>query len=509
MIRSILFLTAKAAPVSHWMQCTVVGVLKAGTVFSGLLFMGLLFIGPVVAQDSRTVDPNPPAYEVVVNPLPTALDEYVAKPDPSYRYEIVRRVELPNGTAWVIDLVSQTWLTPAEVNRTEWRHWLTIFRPKNCQSDTAMIFVAGGSNEKPAPETAEPQIVAIAQATHSVVAELKMVPNQPLIFHDDGQPRVEDDLIAYTWDQFLKTGDAKWPAQLPMTKSVVRAMDTVQTVLAQDEKTLAVEKFVVTGGSKRGWTTWLTASVDPRVVAIAPIVIDVLNVDVSMRHHFATYGFWAPAIDDYVHHKIMERRSVQNYPKLLQLVDPFAYRDRLQMPKCVINATGDQFFCPDSSQFYFDQLPGENHLCYVPNSEHSLKETNALDSLIAFHYSVVHQVERPKLEWESQGPGQWTIRCQPLAPGQSLRHMTLWQTENATSRDFRVDTIGRSYKSQRLEADANGIYHVQLPIPSKGWTASFVQAEFDIGAPTPLRVSTPVTILPLDLPHHDKPMGSN
>lgn len=461
------------------------------------------------AQEPSTADRDIPPYQVLVNQLPTALDEYVAQPDSAYRYEIVRRVEMPNGTAWVIDLVSQNWLTTNEVDRTEWRHWLTIFRPRNCQSDTAMMFVTGSSNEKPAPDAVEPRIVAIATATGSVVAELKMVPNQPLIFHNDGQPRVEDDLIAYTWDQFLKTGDVKWPAQLPMTKSVVRAMDTVQTVLTQDEKTLSVEKFVVTGASKRGWTTWLTASVDPRVVAIAPIVIDVLNVDVSMQHHYASYGFWAPAIDDYVHHKIMERRGSQNYPKLLQLVDPFAYRDRLQMPKCVINATGDQFFCPDSSQFYFDQLPGENHLCYVPNSEHSLKETNALDSLIAFHYSVVHQVERPKLEWEHHAAGHWTIRCRDLAPGHSLKNVTLWQTHNPSARDFRVDTIGRNYTSRELEADANGVYTVQLATPDSGWTAAFIQAEFDIGAPTPLRISTPVTILPLELPHGDKPIGEN
>lgn len=461
------------------------------------------------AQEPSTTGRDVPPYQVLVNQLPTALDEYVAKPDSAYRYEVIRRVELPNGTAWVIDLVSQTWLTTNEVNRTEWRHWLTIFRPRNCQSDTAMVFVTGGSNEKPAPDVVEPRIVAIATATGSVVAELKMVPNQPLIFHNDGQPRVEDDLIAYTWDQFLKTGDIKWPAQLPMTKSVVRAMDTVQTVLAQDEKALAVEKFVVTGASKRGWTTWLTASVDPRVVAIAPIVIDVLNVDVSMQHHFASYGFWAPAIDDYVHHKIMERRGSPNYPKLLQLVDPFAYRDRLQMPKCVINATGDQFFCPDSSQFYFDQLPGENHLCYVPNSEHSLQETNALDSLIAFHYSVVHQVERPKLVWEHHTAGQWTVRCRELAPGHSLKNVSLWQTHNPSARDFRVDTIGRNYTSQKLEADANGVYQFQLATPDSGWTAAFVQAEFDIGAPTLLRISTPVTILPVELPHSDKPIGEN
>ena len=42
-----------------------------------------------------------------------------------------------------------------------------------------------------------------------------------------------------------------------------------------------VDKFVVSGGSKRGWTTWTTAAVDRRVVAIMPAVIDLLNLEKS------------------------------------------------------------------------------------------------------------------------------------------------------------------------------------------------------------------------------------
>src|SRR5262249_28314929 len=142
------------------------------------------------------------------------------------------------------------------------------------------------------PRSADPLALRIAEATNSVVAELKMVPNQPLVFHNDGVGRKEDDLIGYTWDQYLKTGDETWPARLPMTKSAVRAMDCVQELLASERGgKLKIDKFVVAGGSKRGWTTWCTAAVDRRVAAAIPMVIDVVNVPVSMQHHVAAYGF--------------------------------------------------------------------------------------------------------------------------------------------------------------------------------------------------------------------------
>ncbi len=152
-------------------------------------------------------------------------------------------------------------------------------------------------------------LARVAQATGSVVAELGMIPNQPLVFHGDGVSRSEDDLVAYTWDQYLKTGDELWPARLPMVKAVVRAMDTIQAVFEQKGEGLRINESGSGGRTKRGWTTWMTAAVDPRVVAIVPIVIDVLNVEVSMEHHYAAYGFWAPAVGDYVHHHIPQRRK--------------------------------------------------------------------------------------------------------------------------------------------------------------------------------------------------------
>jgi len=225
----------------------------------------------------------------------TPLDDYVAKPDSSYEYSVVRTIDHPLGKVYIIDMKSQTWRSEKEVDRTLWQHWLTVTVPNNVAFDTALLWINGGSNKRSAPSGPEGMFVEIALQSKTVVADLKMVPNQPLIFPDDpGNERHEDAIIAYTFDKFLKTEDPTWPLLLPMVKSAVRAMDTIQSHVAKTtEGKRKINHFVVSGGSKRGWTTWLTAAVDKRVRAIAPIVIDVLNMGPQMKHHFAAYGFYS------------------------------------------------------------------------------------------------------------------------------------------------------------------------------------------------------------------------
>lgn len=452
---------------------------------------------PVVRQSGPIT-----TVEVPPNEGDTALDRYVHAKDDSYKWQMISRTDTPLGTQFILELTSQTWLRPDEVDRPLWKHWLLVAVPNNAKSNKAFLFISGGKNGGDPPKSIDGRVVRVALETNTVAAEIKMVPNQPLIFHNDGVPRSEDDLIGYTWDHFLKTGDERWPARLPMVKSVVRAMDAIEEFMASETGGgRKVNEFVVAGGSKRGWTTWMTAAVDKRVVAIMPIVIDVLNLDISMRNHFASYGFWAPAVGDYVNHKIMHRRETDRYVDLLRIEDPYSYRNRFTLPKCIINATGDQFFCPDSSQFYFDDLPGEKQLCYVPNADHSLDGSNALDTLIAFHHCIVNDVERPKFSWSFAGDRTIRVRCE-TKPSRVL----LWHAHNEKSRDFRVEEVGKVYQSKDLQDKGDGVYDVELEEPASGWSAYFVQCEFDVGATKPLRYTTGVRILPEERPHVDKPI---
>jgi PhoPQ-activated pathogenicity-related protein len=427
----------------------------------------------------------------------TPLDDYVAKRDATYGWKLVSATPGDGFTTYVLDLKSQSWRAAPEVDRSVWQHWLTIVKPDVVKHDVAFLRIGGGANGGAPPTKAAPQYVRMAKVTNSVVIDLGMVPNQPITFNGDGKPRKEDDLIAYGHVKFMDTGDPTWLPRLPMVNSAVRAMDAATEFLASEQGgKVALKKFVVSGGSKRGWTTWLTGAVDARVLAIIPIVIDVVNVRACKMNHYAAYGFWAQAVGDYTRHGIHERFDTPQYEALLRIVDPYFYRDRLTMPKFVINSSGDQYFPPDSSKFYYDDLPGEKYLRYVPNTNHSLSGSDVAESILAFYQALLEQKPMPKYSWKIHPDGSIHVQTKDKP-----REVVMWQATNPKARDFRLQTIGQAYKKTRLEHQGNGEYVARVTAPEKGWTAFYAELTYDGPGQAPYKFSTQVQILPDVLPH--------
>ena len=431
---------------------------------------------------------------VTAAPQKTALDRYVAQPDPAYLYSLVRTLPVQGATVYLLRMTSQKWLTKKEVNRPEWQHWMTIVKPARVKHSTGLLYIGAGNNDgrPPAPRR---ELIGTALATQSVVAEIGMVPNQPLVFADEKRQRSEDAIIAYSWDKFLKTGDEKWPLRLPMTKAAVRGLDTVTSFMKSEAGGwVKVDRFVVTGASKRGWTTWSTAAVDPRVVAIIPIVIDMLNVEPSFKHHRAAYGFYAPAVHDYTEIRIMDWLDKPAFAKLKRIEDPFEYRDRLTMSKFILNSAADQFFLPDSWKFYWKDLKGSKHLRYVPNTGHSLHDSDAIESLVAYYHAILNKTPLPRYEWVVEKNGALIVRT-PDKPSA----VRVWRATNPKARDFRIDQTGPIWKSTALRPSADGVYHAAAVRPPKGWTASFIELTFP-GKVKPFKFTTGIVVLPVTLP---------
>ena len=436
--------------------------------------------------------------------LASALYEYTHTPDLEYTYTTPTPSLDPyyNSTVYWTEMTSGAWRTAAEVgeNSRLWKHMVGIVRPSVIRSNTALLVVTGGDTGSVPEEYVSGLLLPFSVSSGSVTAVIGAVPNEPLEFNGDGLQRSEDEIIAYSYSQYKLTGDTTWPALFPMVRAAIRAMDTIQQHM-MDVAGVSIDHFVVVGASKRGWTTWLTGASDARVSGIAPMVINIPNMKPQLEHHYACYGDYSTAIQDYWDNNVFKAPPIFNTlmeGKLLQLVDPYSYRSVLTMPKLLINSTGDQFFLPDATQFYFDDLSGDKYIYNAPNTEHGLDDPDTttfspyspldrgvVESLYSFYSSVVRGVSRPQISWQFDPQNAGRIIVDTNVKPKSVR---LWQATNPEGRDFRLnpENITRpisvtnrasEWTSIPVTSDTNQ-YVAQVSAPATGWTAYYVEAAF-------------------------------
>ena len=405
----------------------------------------------------------------------SALADYIKKPDPAYVYHERGRKRWEGGTDILVDLTSQQWRTATEVDRPAWTHHLLVSVPDDVKGGTAMLVVGGYSNTDAPPTEADADWRKLAKDTHTIVAELRYVPNQPLTFSDAKGPLSENDIQNYGRRKFMLTGDTSWLVSLPTTKSAVRAMDALQELAAKGVFGVQtrVRDFVVSGRSKRGMTTWLVGSHDSRVVAIIPIVANFLNLPEFLRMQKEWLG--AEVTADF-RVEAMKPEARPRAAEVLRIEDPFIYRARLTMPKLIINATGDRMQPPVSSQQYFAGLPGEKHLRFVANAPHSHEGSDWLETLRAFYADILAGKARPNLEWKNPAPG--VIEA---TTDQPVVEVLLWQATNPQGRDFRFEKVGKIWHSEIVRAATGKIFTAHVAAPAKGSTAYYLEFVYPPG----------------------------
>ncbi len=423
---------------------------------------------------------------LITRPAPAGdvLADYVTKADSSYdwskrsegRYRDVSYVELI--------LTSQTW------RDIEWRHQLYIIRPDKLNPDSrhALLLIYKGKwrsrLERPPVDERLPSNVElfrqIANRMQTPVAIVRQVPYQPMF---DGM--TEDTIIAHTFDQFLQTGDSSWPLLLPMVKASVRAMDAVQDFAAQ-QWAIEIDTFTVTGASKRGWTAWLTAAADARVTAVAPMAFDVLDIKSQLNHQKAVWGDLSSELSDYGDLDLPDRLSSDAGRALLEIVDPYSYRERMTQPKLIIVGTNDPYWPLDALNLYWDDLLGPKYVLYVPNNVHSLDDYRRLiASVNALHRHATNGEALPQL----------TSRCN--APAERLILRAWSDTKPSKIRAWTATSPTRDFRNARWKSTpirrTGDVYVFGLERPQSGYMAVFGELWFGDGR-TAYSLSTNVCI---------------
>ncbi len=109
--------------------------------------------------------------------------------------------------------------------------------------------------------------------------------------------------------------------------------------------------------------------------------------------------------------------------------------DRLTEPKFIVNAAGDQFFLPDSSRFYYDKLQGEKLIRYIPNADHGLKNSDAVESIAAYYQLISTGKPRPEYTWTFLGMDRSSDQQAIKRDGPSF----VMASSQCTARDFRYE----------------------------------------------------------------------
>src|SRR5580704_6748717 len=76
----------------------------------------------------------------------TALQDFINAPDPTFAWSDVNTITGPGYTADVLNMTSQTWLTPSQVTTPVWQNYVTVIRPSVVTSHEALLYIDGGSN---------------------------------------------------------------------------------------------------------------------------------------------------------------------------------------------------------------------------------------------------------------------------------------------------------------------------------------------------------------------------
>jgi PhoPQ-activated pathogenicity-related protein len=417
----------------------------------------------------------PAVFLVACCPARADLDSYVKQNDGAFAWKVEGKEATPVGTMWGLKLTSQVW------QGITWTHRLEIFEPAQIfYPDTVFLFITGGSNtSQPKPEDAAEGFI-LAQLCGARCAVLHQVPNQPLL---DGKK--EDALIVETFLRYLSTHDENWPLLFPMVNSAVRAMDAVEAWSKQEGKP-AIKRFMVAGASKRGWTTWLTGAVDKRVAAIGPLVIVTLKMRAQNPHQLETWGRNSEQIEDYTRAGLTERLETPDGMKLWKMVDPYSYRDRLTMPKILINGTNDRYWTLDALNLFSDDLSGPKWVVYVPNAGHGLEKNRdyATHGLAALFRCVASGRPMPTLSWKHETSAQGDLKLSVTASPSPKT--ALLRTARSETSDFREATWTSSpmlQSGQTLTAE--------VAKPARGNVALCGDLEYEIDG-IPYHLSTQV-----------------
>ncbi|ELT89701.1 hypothetical protein CAPTEDRAFT_193693 [Capitella teleta] len=453
-------------------------------------------------------------------------------------------------------MTSQKWLDETQVDKSIWWHMVGIIIPDEINDlERAWVFTEGGSNSESTTPPDYHDISNILGATISsnvgmIGGYVMQNPNTPIVFADDPSQRRrgEDALYAWTWRSYLNNPnpDPEVIIRMPMTKTHKRGLDIIAEVAKEKIPETNIDKFIVTGASKRGWTALSLAAVDPRVEMCLNIVFTVLNIkevqcqtpclEIEMsfsqtliRHQQALDGGWSWALEPFFDEDIFKDLKNPKMEEVFEVEDVLHYKERLTIPKIFILATGDEFCMPQDLDTYWDDLPDPKYIMCVhciikgihipipyiysrmnPNAQHSAfpHYVRIMETMQGAMLSLMRDEAIPSVSWRKGTSETGGFIEAWMDPAPEEIRCSRAETVNTTRRDFRLlqgypdltlQPVWWNWTDVQEVASGHYLYEEEN-LEDGRWTGFFMQGRWTGPDENRMYLTTALQITPDDFP---------
>ncbi|MCX8064122.1 MAG: PhoPQ-activated pathogenicity-related family protein, partial [Candidatus Hydrogenedentes bacterium] len=416
-------------------------------------------------------------------------------------------------TAYFLELTSQSW-HPEKTFPPVWRHWLTLLVPNRRTKDSALLTLTSGlsSPEKPMSEIPL-SLVSISASTNSIVAILEGFPIDPTGYYETPSNKVElKDIDFFIWSlrQYYDTNDPSWIVLLPMVKSVVSAINAIQEFILKDLKSeIPVKEFVLCAEAPF-FACWLVPAVDERVIGIAGINNFVYNIEVLIKNYLIN-EISLPSLFEEVDNKgLLQHFETQEGERLLNIIDPYNYRQFLKIPKLIVSYNG-----PSHSNFSFlaeevaSEIPDPIHWTLFPHLSLSREPVflsqnlNVLssktpvapkiydfrDTLHVFYHRVINRKELPSILWNITPEGKCSAKI-----SEEVVEARAWFCIKGSKNELIHDQS--SWQMILMTEIAEGTYEANLNLPKENYKAVFIEVVFPSLSGTNFPITSPIHIIP-------------
>ena len=423
-----------------------------------------------------------------------ALDTYVKSVDPTTGYKFLTD-QTWSGTGYktfVLNFTSQSWQGFDVRENPVWFHELLITVPTDATtgqisiSETGatlptLVYLEGGdydgltSGDYHAPRYSPGVLNSQknAKSWGQAVAVLRQVPPSFAVNNLD-----EGALMSMGQKMFLETNNTKYLAEFPVTKSVSESFKVIDNFLVSQGVSRNdngnINKFALSGASKRGHFSYLSAAVEyEKVTHLFPVSFDYIRMNKWLHNQqrgLGGYSFaWGFLYDVFAY------IDTEINDLMLKYIDPWCYRSRYAEQSMTIShylGTSDVMMLMGDTELWFAELrylydqqePSDQEslassnklfLSFLANADHGANGSEGQEQVIQPSItSLITKDILPRYRWwrgieQDQDDGQYYGYI-ILEVDRQPDNLEIFEAESTSPRrDWRTDAIGKNNRPEK------------------------------------------------------------